>query len=116
MTQWCHDMMVCMQASPEWIAWWNMFGVGFFVCSIQNVSGHPEDPYTWLRKQRKKCVIGGGGHPQDLDINIVVNFLYSIGIWGIFVVSDLLPWSAICCYLTGHKQCKHEGFQWPGSR
>ncbi len=25
-------------------------------------------------------------------------------------------WSAICCYLTGHKQCKHQDFQQPGSR
>jgi hypothetical protein len=23
----------------------------------------------------------------------------------IFVISSLLPWSTICCYLTGHKQC-----------
>jgi hypothetical protein len=26
-----------------------------------------------------------------------------------------LPWSAVCCYLTGHKQCKHQDFQQPGS-
>jgi hypothetical protein len=31
-------------------------------------------------------------------------------------VSGLLPWSAVCCYLTGHKQCKHQDFQRPGSR
>ncbi len=30
-------------------------------------------------------------------------------------VSGLLPWSAVCCYLTGHKQCKHQDFQQPGS-
>ncbi len=30
-------------------------------------------------------------------------------------VSDLLPWSAVCCYLTGHTQCKHQDFQQPGS-
>ncbi len=24
--------------------------------------------------------------------------------WGIFVVSNLLSWSTICCYLIGHKQ------------
>jgi hypothetical protein len=31
-------------------------------------------------------------------------------------VSSLFPWSAVCCYLTGHKQCKHQDFQRPGSR
>ncbi len=31
-------------------------------------------------------------------------------------VSGLLPWSAVCCYLTGHKQCKHQDFQRPGSQ
>jgi hypothetical protein len=31
-------------------------------------------------------------------------------------VSGLSPWSAVCCYLTGHKQCKHQDFQQPGSR
>jgi hypothetical protein len=35
--------------------------------------------------------------------------------WGIFAVSDLFPWSVICCYLMGHKQCKHQDFQRPGS-
>jgi hypothetical protein len=30
-------------------------------------------------------------------------------------VSGLLPWSAVCCYLTGHKQCKHQDFQPPRS-
>jgi hypothetical protein len=30
-------------------------------------------------------------------------------------VSGLLPLSAVCCYLTGHKQCKHQDFQRPGS-
>jgi len=34
--------------------------------------------------------------------------------WGIFVISGLLPWSAVCCYLMGHKQCKHQDFQGPG--
>ncbi len=44
-----------------------------------------------------------GGHPQDFDINISNKpNLY-------------LPWSAVCCYLTGHKQCKHQHFQRPGS-
>jgi hypothetical protein len=43
-------------------------------------------------------------------------FLKGIGIWGIFAVSGLLPWSAVCCYFTGHKQCKHQHFQWPGSQ
>jgi hypothetical protein len=28
----------------------------------------------------------------------------------------LLSWSAVRCYLMGHKQCKHQDFQWPGSR
>jgi hypothetical protein len=23
--------------------------------------------------------------------------------------------SAVCCYLTGQKQCKHQDFQWLGS-
>ncbi len=36
--------------------------------------------------------------------------------WGIFVVSGLFPWSAVCCYLMGHKQCKHQDFQQPGSQ
>ncbi len=27
----------------------------------------------------------------------------------------LSPWSAVCRYLTGHKQCKHQDFQQPGS-
>ncbi len=35
--------------------------------------------------------------------------------WGIFAIFGLLPWSAVCCYLTGHKQCKHQDFQQPGS-
>jgi hypothetical protein len=26
------------------------------------------------------------------------------------------PWLAVCCYLTGHKECKHQDFQRPGSR
>jgi hypothetical protein len=30
-------------------------------------------------------------------------------------VSGLFPWSAVCCYLMGHKQCKHQDFQRPGS-
>jgi hypothetical protein len=34
--------------------------------------------------------------------------------WDIFVVSSVLPWLAVCCYLTGHKQCKHQDFQRPG--
>jgi hypothetical protein len=58
----------------------------------------------------------GGGHPQDFDISISSSISCSSGIWGIFVVSGLLPWSAVCCYLTGHKQCKHQDFQRPGSR
>jgi hypothetical protein len=61
---------------------------------------------------------------------IVVNFLFEWHLrwqstrvksdteqcWGIFSISGLLPWSAVCCYLTGHKQCKHQDFQWPRSR
>ncbi len=35
--------------------------------------------------------------------------------WGIFVVSGLFPWLAIYCYLTSHKQCKHQDFQRSGS-
>jgi len=35
--------------------------------------------------------------------------------WGICVVSNLFPWLAICCYLTGHKQCKYQDFQRPRS-
>jgi hypothetical protein len=35
--------------------------------------------------------------------------------WGIFVVFGFFPWSVICCYLTSHKQCKHQDFQRPGS-
>jgi hypothetical protein len=31
-------------------------------------------------------------------------------------VFGLLSWSTICCYFTGHKQCKHQDFQWPGSQ
>ncbi len=31
-------------------------------------------------------------------------------------VSGLLPWLAVCCYLMGHKQCKHQDFQRPRSR
>jgi len=27
--------------------------------------------------------------------------------WGIFAISSFLPWSAVCCYLTSHKQCEH---------
>jgi hypothetical protein len=36
----------------------------------------------------------------------------------IFAISCLFPWSAVCCYLTGHssKQCKHQDFQRPGSQ
>ncbi len=34
----------------------------------------------------------------------------------IFAISGLFPWSAVCCYLTGHKQCKHQDFHWPGSQ
>jgi hypothetical protein len=26
----------------------------------------------------------------------------------IFAVSGLFQWSAVCCYLTGHKLCKHQ--------
>jgi hypothetical protein len=44
-----------------------------------------------------KGMLGLGGHPQDFDINTVVNFSCSSGIWGIFAVSGLLPWSAVCC-------------------
>ncbi len=36
--------------------------------------------------------------------------------WGIFVVSGLFSWLVVCCYLTGHKQCKHQDFQWPWSQ
>ncbi len=73
MTQWRHDMMVCMQASPQWIAWWNRFEVGLsFVPS--NVSGHPEDPlhlatetkekmcytcYTWISPSPSLYMLGG---------------------------------------------------------
>ncbi len=35
--------------------------------------------------------------------------------WNIFIVCDLFSWSAVCCYLTGHKQCKHQDFQRPRS-
>ncbi len=35
--------------------------------------------------------------------------------WGIFAISSLLPWSAICCYLKSHKQCKHQDFRRPRS-
>jgi hypothetical protein len=35
--------------------------------------------------------------------------------WGIFAIIGLLPWLVVCCYLTGHKQCKHQNFQRPGS-
>jgi hypothetical protein len=31
-------------------------------------------------------------------------------------ISGLLPWSAVCCYLTGHKQCKQQDFQQPRSQ
>jgi hypothetical protein len=41
----------------------------------------------------------GGGHPQDFDI----------------IISNKPNISAVCCYLTGHKQCKHQDFQRPGS-
>jgi len=35
--------------------------------------------------------------------------------WGIFAITGLLPWLVVCCYLTGHKQCKHQNFQRPRS-
>lgn len=80
MTQWRHDMMVCMQASPQWIAWWNRFEVGLsFVPS--NVSGHPEDPlhlatetkekmcytcYTWISPSHFALHVRGG-HTKSHD-------------------------------------------------
>jgi hypothetical protein len=57
---------------------------------------------------------GGGGTPKIL-ISISSSISCLSGIWGIFAVSGLLPWSAVCCYFTGHKQCKHQDFQRPGS-
>jgi len=36
--------------------------------------------------------------------------------WGIFAITGLLPRLAVCCYLTSHKQCKHQDFQRPRSR
>jgi hypothetical protein len=42
--------------------------------------------------------------PQDVDPGAVAE-----------AVPGLFPWSAVCCYLTGHKQCKHQDFQRPGS-
>jgi hypothetical protein len=35
--------------------------------------------------------------------------------WGIFAVSGLFPWLVVCCYLMGHKECKYQDFQQPGS-
>jgi hypothetical protein len=59
--------------------------------------------------------LGQWMHERGREIGSIIRFLKGIGIWGIFAVFGLLPWSAVCCYLTGHKQCKHQDFQQPGS-
>ncbi len=51
-----------------------------------------QSPSSWERK------------PQDVDPGAAAE-----------TVSGLFPWSAVCCYLTGRKQCKHQDFQPPGS-
>ncbi len=54
---------------------------------------------------------GGGGIPKIL-ISIQGQTLNNVGSSPvIFVISSLLPWSTVCCYLMGHKQCKHQDFQ-----
>jgi ATP-dependent DNA helicase PIF1 len=31
---------------------------------------------------------------------------------GVYLLSpSLFPWLVVCCYVTGHKQCKHQDFQ-----
>ncbi len=73
-------------------------------------------PLLHMCRFLEKACPAQGGHPQDFHISTSSSISCSSGIWGIFVISGLLPWSAACCYLTGHKQCKHQDFQRPGSR
>jgi hypothetical protein len=62
----------------------------------------PPPPLHMCRCLGKACPAPGGGTPKIL-ISISSSISCSSGIWGIFAISGLLPWLAICCYLKGHK-------------
>jgi hypothetical protein len=56
----------------------------------------------WMEKASRKTTMTSprGGTPKIL-ISILSSISCSSGIWGIFAVSGLLQWSAVCCYLRG---------------
>ncbi len=81
----------CVHTSHHHVALWDWFSICFVSSSISCSNGICDD-----NKQESR-----------LDTEQY---------WDIFVVSDLFPWSVICCYFTNHKQCRHQDFRGPLTR
>jgi hypothetical protein len=71
-------------------------------------SRHPSSPaegILWLPillLQQQSPSSSWERKPGDVDPGVAAEAVF-----------NLLPWSAVCCYVTGHKQCKHQDFQQP---
>jgi hypothetical protein len=75
----------------------------------ETFSIHPPVIHPWMASYRE-------GNPGRNKITPPLHMCHCLGKACPALVSGLLPWSAVCCYLTGDKQCKHQDFQQPGSR
>ncbi len=65
--------------------------------------------HPWMPSNREE-------NPGKKKISPPLRMCHCLGKACLALVSCLLPLSAVCCYLTGHKQCKHQDYQQPGSR
>jgi hypothetical protein len=72
--------------------------------TLTEINNPPPPPSAHVSLSRKGMLSPRGGTPKILIYQYHHQFPVQVAFGGIFAISGLLPWSAVCCYLTDHKQ------------
>jgi hypothetical protein len=82
--------------------------------TLAEINNPPPSAHAWQSKKGMPGPRGGGATPRFWYQYQQQTQHWTLNNVGYIIVSSLL--AAVCCYLTGHKQCKHQDFQRPGSQ